>query len=79
MAGNSNLNSGFFDTQFLFVCDQVSLEILDVNEPTVQYVGIPKDQLLDVTLYDLVTEVPLQIADEIKDISDHLHLIKFGV
>lgn len=66
MAGNSNLNSGFFDTQFLFVCDQVSLEILDVNEPTVQYVGIPKDQLLDVTLYDLVTEVPLQIADEIK-------------
>lgn len=36
------VEKGFFETQCLFVCDQITLEILDVNEATVQFFGESK-------------------------------------
>ncbi|RNC85264.1 MAG: PAS domain S-box protein [Balneola sp.] len=47
----------FFGTQCMFVCDQISLEILDVNENTVQRLGLGKEEILGKKLFELGSEV----------------------
>ncbi len=47
----------FFGTQCMFVCDQISLEILDVNENTVQRLGLEKEEILGKKLFELGSEV----------------------
>jgi light-regulated signal transduction histidine kinase (bacteriophytochrome) len=79
MNDTTDLNRGFFDSQCLFVCDQISLAILDVNEATVNYLGIPKTDLLSLTLHDLVKEVPSQIEVRLKITKALQPLIKYGI
>lgn len=43
-------SDGFFDTQCMFVCEQTSLRILDVNERTLELFGTQKSELIDKTL-----------------------------
>ncbi len=59
-------DEGFFDSQCLFVCDQITLKILDVNEAALRYLGIPKSEAQSKTLHELVDDVPDQISDQIK-------------
>ncbi len=40
----------FFDSQLLFVCDQLNLKILDINEVAVSKLGYPKEELLGRTI-----------------------------
>ena len=60
------VEKGFFETQCLFVCDQITLEILDVNEATVQFFGESKAIIKKKYLHELVTEVTGDLADELK-------------
>ena len=58
---------GFFESQCLFICDQISLTILDANEASVRFLGVPKSEILSKTLHDLVTEINPSLVDKIKD------------
>ncbi len=67
MTASTNLPEGFFDTQCLFVCDQITLEILDVNEATIDFIDLTKEKILNRSLHDFVHEVPIRISKKIKD------------
>lgn len=58
--------TSFFDSQCMFVCDQVTLEILDVNDVTVTFTGLNKAELLTKKLTDIVQEPTAEEAKLIK-------------
>lgn len=63
----TTISGGFFDTQCIFVCDQLSLLILDVNPAAVNFFGVPKSEILSKTLHELVEEVTPSVTATIKE------------
>lgn len=49
----------FFGSQCMFVCDQISLTILDVNDIALQKLGFEKEKVLGTKLTDLGVEIDL--------------------
>lgn len=47
----------FFESQCMFLCDQVTLEILDINQAGVEKLGIARSQIISKTLNDFVQPV----------------------
>lgn len=56
----------FFETQSMFICDQISLKILDANEAALRLSNLPKEDLLKKTLHELVEEVTPDVAAHIQ-------------
>jgi len=55
----------FFDSQLLFVCDQLSLKILDINDAAISKLGYSKKELLGRKLSFLGKSIDLE-SDEFK-------------
>ncbi|HCD53617.1 MAG TPA: PAS domain S-box protein, partial [Balneolaceae bacterium] len=51
----------FFESQMMFVCDQISYKILDINRAAVEKLGLNREKLLNKTLHDLGNPVSLDI------------------
>lgn len=49
----SKNDSSFFSTQFLFVLDHETLDILDVNEPAVDFYGFSREEFCQMNIRDL--------------------------
>lgn len=56
----------FFETQSMFICDQISLKILDANEAALRLSSLSKEDLLKKTLHELVEEVTPDVAAHIQ-------------
>ncbi len=59
-------NKGFFGSQSMFVCDQISLKILDINNAALGLINKSKEELIGLTLHDLVEEVTPETAAHIQ-------------
>lgn len=57
---------GFFNSQAMFICDQLSLKILDSNEAACQLLNKSEYELAELTLHDLVEEVTPDLANRIQ-------------
>tara|TARA_Y100001935_G_C17311810_1_gene517301 strand:- start:588 stop:2675 length:2088 start_codon:yes stop_codon:yes gene_type:complete len=55
------LTDTFFESQMMFVCDQISYKILDINRAAVEKLGLNREKLLNKTLHDLGNPVSLDI------------------
>lgn len=57
----------------MFICDQISLEILDLNKVAVDRIGLPKDKILGKKLTDFARRQPSDVLNESgKDSSGYL-------
>ncbi|MBO6536246.1 MAG: PAS domain S-box protein [Balneolaceae bacterium] len=57
---------GFFNSQAMFICDQLSLKILDSNEAACQLLNKSELEFAELTLHDLVEEVTPDLANRIQ-------------
>ncbi len=62
----TDVDGGFFESQCMFICDQITLKILDVNESTERFLGFSKSELLLKSLYDIVHEASEEEQEIIK-------------
>lgn len=62
----THVDGGFFESQCMFICDQITLKILDVNESTERFMGFSKSELLLKSLYDIVHEASEEEQEIIK-------------
>lgn len=62
----TDVDGGFFESQCMFICDQITLKILDVNESTERFMGFSKSELLLKSLYDIVHEASEEEQEIIK-------------
>ncbi|MCG8371927.1 MAG: PAS domain S-box protein [Balneolales bacterium] len=53
----------------MLVCDQVTLQVLDINRAGVDMIGLQKEEILKKTLRDLVQEVEPELAAEFKKLT----------
>ncbi len=60
---------GFFENECMLVCDQVTLQVLDINRAGVDMIGLQKEEILKKTLRDLVQEVEPELAAEFKKLT----------
>ena len=56
----------FFESQCMFICDQVSLEILDVNNAVLKKLGIERSEIISKNLNDFVEPAPLELEQKIQ-------------
>lgn len=49
-------NTQFFESQCMFLCDQITLEILDVNEFFLRRIGLERSEVISRNLYDFVEQ-----------------------
>lgn len=47
----------FFESQCLFICDQISLEILDLNDVAIRQLGYPREYIIGKKITDLAKPV----------------------
>lgn len=58
----TDIDGGFFDSQCMFICDQLSLNILDVSDATLGILGLEKNDLIGTSFNELVSEAPSDIS-----------------
>ncbi|MBO6795224.1 MAG: PAS domain S-box protein [Balneolaceae bacterium] len=59
-------NKGFFESQSMFICDQISLKILDVNNAALGLINKSKEEIDGLSLHDLVEDVTPELAASIQ-------------